>query len=56
MSTDTLLPEVDEATARRWFEGRNLTILLGLIAIVVVSIVRLIADADRLTASTTIVA
>lgn len=54
MTVDTMLPEIDEGTPNRWFEGRNLTILIGVIGVVIISVVRLIADADRLTASTTI--
>lgn len=47
-------PKVDEQSTSRWFEGRNLAVLLGVLSVVIISIVRLVADADRLTASTTI--
>ncbi len=50
-------PLVDEeaiAEPARWYQGRNLTILITLIAIVVVSVARIIADADRLTSSSTV--
>jgi ABC-type uncharacterized transport system permease subunit len=46
--------EGGEIVGNRWFQGRNLVILLSLAGMVVISFARIIADADRLTSSVTI--
>ncbi len=55
MSVETA-PTTDQVSVRRmrWFEGRNLTIILAVIAVSIISLARIIADADRMTAATTI--
>ncbi|HUF99755.1 MAG TPA: ABC transporter permease [Ilumatobacter sp.] len=47
-------PDTAPKDARRWFEGRNLAVVMTVVGIVIISTVRLIADADRLTSSTTV--
>lgn len=56
MTVDTATPpHVDpESTPTRWFEGRNLAILITAAGVLIISVARIIADADRLTSSTTV--
>lgn len=54
MSLDTAPAEVAEPTRPQWLQGRNLTLLIAVVGVTIISVVRIIADADRLTASTTV--
>lgn len=54
MSVETMTPSQPASLRARWSEGRNLAVLLSVGAIALISVARLISDADRLTSSTTI--
>jgi ABC-type uncharacterized transport system permease subunit len=53
-NTGTTVASTELVARRQWYAGRNLVILLALGGIVVLSVARLIADADRLTSSGTV--
>lgn len=57
MSNVVLDPDtapVAGSTSPRWFEGRNLAVLLTVASLVIIAVARTVADADRLTSSATI--
>jgi ABC-type uncharacterized transport system permease subunit len=50
-ATGATVASTELVEARRWYEGRNLVVVLAIATIAVMSTARLIADADRLTSS-----
>lgn len=55
MSIDTATPpHVEPESAPGWAQGRNLAVLIAAAGVLIISAARIIADADRLTSSTTI--
>jgi general nucleoside transport system permease protein len=53
-NTGTTVASTELVARRKWFEGRNLVVLLAVFGLAVMSSARVIADADRLTSSGTI--